>query len=525
MKPLRMTTVCLVALSLSVSALAGCGKSDESNAQAGGGDAAADQNKRYTFTMTSEQLVPLEAGGGLLQYWEERFNAEFDIWNLESSKYNDLLNLRFAGGEIPDKMVVKSEMDLKKYADQDLLAEIPLEVLQKNAPTIYSSLIDFEPNAFNYTKIDGKIYGIPLVSTEHRFHRPIVFRGDWMNKVGVEKAPETLEELEALMYKFAREDPDGNGKQDTYGLSATGLDMVYGAYGYIPHYWAVKDGQLVYGAVQPEMKEALARLSQWYKDGIIDPEFITGENKGGYFSISHAFNGGKIGFTQIGYYYHWKPLLFDGDSASNSFLDLQQADLQAAEALVFGVPVTGPGGKSGVPATGTLLTGSFVSFGKQLEQEPDKLARLLQIYDEMNGDYETALTTLFGIKGQHWEFNEAEVPVLLDGLTNNDISKIGGHLQINSFQLPQWNSKRTQPRVDWALEKRFDQGVVWDELHSNLPSNSKYLAELNKIKDEAYISIIVGDKPVDYFDEFVAKWKKSGGEQLEKEANEWYASL
>ncbi|RAU99841.1 extracellular solute-binding protein [Paenibacillus sp. YN15] len=522
MKKWKRASACVLALGMSVGALAGCGGADEAT---GSGGETPDQNKRYTFTMTSEQMAPLEADGELVKYWEDKFNVDFDVWNLDSSKYNDLLNLRFAGGEIPDKMVVKSAVDLQKYADQDLLAEIPLEMLQKNAPIIYKSLINFEPKAFQYTKIDGKIYGIPMVSAENRYHVPIVYRGDWMKNVGVNQAPQTLEELETLMYKFANEDPDKNGKKDTYGLSATGLDMVYGAYGYLPRFWAEKNGKLVYGGIQPETKQALATLAKWYKDGIIDPEFITGENKGGYFSISHAFNGSKIGFTQIGSYYHWKPLLFDGDTASNSYLDLQKANPQAAESLVYGTPVKGPEGKSGVPSTGNLLSGSYVSFGKQLEKEPDKMAKLLQIFDAMNADYESAMTALFGIKGEHWELNAAEVPVMLNGLTNKEISQIGGHTQLNSFQLPEWTTKRTQQRVDWAVERKFDQNVVYDQLRSNLPSNAKYLAELNKIQDEAFISIIVGDKPVDYFDEFVAKWRKSGGEQLEKEAAEWYAAM
>ena len=42
---------------------------------------------------------------------------------------------------------------------------------------------------------------------------------------------------------------------------------------------------------------------------------------------------------------------------------------------------------------------------------------------------------------------------------------------------------------------------------------------------ETYIAIITGDKPISYFDEFVDKWRKAGGDTLEKEANEWYASI
>ena len=58
-----------------------------------------------------------------------------------------------------------------------------------------------------------------------------------------------------------------------------------------------------------------------------------------------------------------------------------------------------------------------------------------------------------------------------------------------------------------------------------LPSGGQYLTELKKLQEEAYLEIITGKKPVDYFDEFVKTWYASGGEQLTKEANEWYGAL
>ncbi|MNW18704.1 hypothetical protein D3C71_2183690 [compost metagenome] len=50
-------------------------------------------------------------------------------------------------------------------------------------------------------------------------------------------------------------------------------------------------------AIQPEMKEGLKLLAKWYKDGVIDPEFVTGENKGGYWATSHAFINNRVGVT------------------------------------------------------------------------------------------------------------------------------------------------------------------------------------------------------------------------------------
>jgi hypothetical protein len=51
-----------------------------------------------------------------------------------------------------------------------------------------------------------------------------------------------------------------------------------------------------------------------------------------------------------------------------------------------------------------------------------------------------------------------------------------------------------------------------------LPSNSIYSTELNRIEDEAFIDIISGQRPVSYFDTFVANWKAAGGDVLTREA-------
>src|SRR5690606_38234183 len=126
-------------------------------------------------------------------------------------------------------------------------------------------------------------------------------------------------------------------------------------------------------------------------------------------SASTAFIRGRIGFTSNGEYLSWKPLLYEGDSSSQSYLELQKVDPEAADALVYGVPPVGPTGKRGVPQ-GNMVTGQFASFGKQLEDESEKLAKLLQMYDAMNSTYENYLTSLFGIQGKHWDYDAGGVP-------------------------------------------------------------------------------------------------------------------
>lgn len=537
-KTTKTTKIAAAALSLMLVFLAGCSQDSGSNAPKSSGEptktadgdkktdpTAPKDGKTYKISWVSGQSMPVDADAEMVKYWEDKLKVDLDVWNIESTKYTDILGLKFASGEIPDRMAVRSFGDLQKYASQDILAEIPLDMLKKYAPNVYAMTEKSFPNAFNYAKVSGKIYGIPKLSFYSTFRSPIVWRGDWLKNVGIDKSPETLDEFEKAVYKIANEDPDKNGKKDTYGLSQSSLSLVYGAYGYQPNYWAEKDGKLVYGGVQPEMKEALKLLSKWYKEGVIDPEFVTGENKGGYWALSHAFINGRIGLSSLGVYYHWKPLLFEGDGVSHDYLEVKKVNPQAADAMLYGMPPKGPNGKLGAPQA-SMLTGQFISFGKKLEKEPDKLAKILQVIEAISAtSYENYVTAMFGVQGKHWDFDKNQIPLLKNNLQSQDLEKMGANNVMESLELPEYSKKRNEISAKWAEANSFAKGGMTNKLLSPLPSEGKYLAELNKLSDQYYISIITGDKPVDAFDEFVSKWKSSGGDQLTKEANDWFAQM
>lgn len=481
------------------------------------------EGKKYHILWTANQTAPIAENPEIVQIFNEKFNVEIEVLNIESGKAEEIMGLKFAAGEIPDKFG-STVNTMPKYYTQGVMAEIPQEVLNKYAPNVVSHLESDQAGVLEYGKYEGNLYGIPQEIRLHNIYRaPLVYRGDWMKNLGVEKSPETLAEFESLMYRFAKDDPDRNGKNDTYGLSDTSMTAVYGAFGYIPGNWMEKDGQLVYGAVQPEMKEALTLLNKWFKDGVIDPEFITGENTGGHASLTHKFINGVIGTSSMSFYYQWQPMLREGGPVGRNYAELEKLNPEAVQSLVFGLPPVGPTGKRGINQ-GQTFTGAFSSFGVQLEKEPDKLGIILQMMDWVASDYENYLTGYYGEKGKNWEYNEIKQPIVIreEAKDTNWLNSQGGHTIMVAFTPLEYSKIVSVDRVEWATKNQFDIGGMQNELIVALQSDGKFKAELQKIVDEAYISIITGDKPVDYFDEFVAKWKKSGGDQLTQEANEWY---
>lgn len=51
------------------------------------------------------------------------------------------------------------------------------------------------------------------------------------------------------------------------------------------------------------------------------------------------------------------------------------------------------------------------------------------------------------------------------------------------------------------------------------------MSTLEKMRDEMFNKIIIGEASVDEFDKFVEDFNSLGGEQITNEVNEWYASV
>ena len=137
------------------------------------------------------------------------------------------------------------------------------------------------PQVWLYSYYEGKNYGVPNLFYTGKAPFIGMWRMDWLKNAGIDKVPETLDEMHDAFVAFTNGDPDKNGKKDTYGmtgdLTATHFTFteIFGAFGVLPFNWMEVDGKVVYGGLQPETKQALALLAQWYKEGLISPDFIT----------------------------------------------------------------------------------------------------------------------------------------------------------------------------------------------------------------------------------------------------------
>ena len=88
----------------------------------------------------------------------------------------------------------------------------------------------------------------------------------------------------------------------------------------------------------------------------------------------------------------------------------------------------------------------------------------------------------------------------------------------NMLHIQYENYKIRQESVDLINQKYHDLKHQIAVLRAE--SGEERNAVLDKMEQEMLLKIITGEKPVDYFDEFVTEWNKTGGEQITEEVNQ-----
>lgn len=496
------------------------------------------EGKVYQINYLTQGYETISPEASMVKFYNEKFNVKINPIFIEPSKWDDLLNIKLASNEIPDVWPSLSVDRMIRYQSQGLLAEVPRDVISKYAPNIDKAINRDAPDGWEVSTYQGKNYGIPYLNAGYMYRDAIAWRTDWLENVGITKIPDTIQEWEDALLKFRNNDPDKNGKKDTYGCSLSILAPVTASFGPMVSMWwdaawSEENGTVSYDAVNPKMKDSLALLARWYKMEILDPEFVTGENKGGYWAVSTDFVNGRIGLSAMGSCYHWdkKKVASDGTVLINSGAQEEEFLKKFPNGKYdFGNPPLGTDGKTRGMTINGIVPGSSYIFSVNLNSEKDKLGKLLQMFDWVEADPQNWVKNMYGEEGVQYNVKNVDGYKILervvkkdDQLFKRDMDSVGQFF----IQADVENYKLAFPVAnEYYTKNGFTQyGKVSILNKLVMPSYSKVMTDLSKLMTEAYVNIITGKKPVDSFDDFVAQWKAAGGEQLLKEANDSYKNV
>ena len=475
--------------------------------------------------------------GSWKERWlEQRFGLELRPIFIGANAYEKRKPLMMMGGDVPDVYWVADAVGLKQDARNGFACELPLALVARHAPDYVRLLNRVAPEAWLLSQHEGRNYGLPIFGLQANSVAPLpgIWRMDWLRRVGFDRPPETLAEFQAALRAFRYADPDGNGRRDTYGFAPdTRFDLcfgeIYGAHGLVPAGWVERDGRLVWSAVLPGVKPVLALLRQWYAEGLIYPDyFLAGRSSNERVQL---FLRGKIGYLPDYARYDALDPRFDG-SIAGLF-----ARLQPEAELTPGTFPRGPEGQSGAPVTGAGH--GVIAFGRPMADTPEKIVRVLEMFNALGRDRALHLQARFGEEGRHWAWRPERGLVALppyDRGPEGGAELVGSNPSIETsgdFFCPFGAPPEWVTALVTESERAFDRR--WRDpalgLKPVLPRSDVIAGaetcyrDLQRLQETVFTEIVTGKRDLADHDAFVTAWQNRGGRLLTENANATRARL
>ena len=454
-----------------------------------------------------------------------RFNVEV-VTDWVSDEYDTKLNLSIAEGDIPDVFHV-NESQLQQLIDADLIMDLT-DVYETYASDRIKGCIEADVDCLEAGKRDGKLYGIPTMYYSPLEQPDYVWiRKDWREALNLEE-PKTMDDLVTIMKAFM-ENYGGYGIAAEQSLDY--LSMLAPAWGAHPEAWIkTADGQIEYGAIQPEMKAAIEEWAKWYQEGLLSTDFAMMD----YEKMNQDVIAGKVGVQPYSHWWGWTP-----------GKDVVSAIGPEAYFEPFQIPSA-----TGEEVLQTLTFGNttYTVVSKECEN-PSAVFKLINLYGYIDA---------VGKETQEW----------IDSFTMKDMVHVVGAFKVcnpnagddDYVQTVEALKKHdTSDTTSSTAIQRYNDNIDWEENHSPRAlgsvlqmglgrcsfalakedvDNGKYIkselkgttpetitnsgSTLDDILTEGFTKIIIGDQPIDYFDTVVENWKAAGGEQATNEMNEIY---
>lgn len=528
--------------------LAGCIESSDTSSD----ESSEDGTVTITTVRTQDDGTVYKDGENendnvVTQWAEEEFGIDFEyLWTRPNDEqYNQQIRLMMSSNEpLPDVFEVTDEQMIADLVESGKVQPIG-EAIEEHAPERLKEIFSEFSDAFNQATFDGERYGLPRFSGGNGSESLLWVRQDWLDELGLE-APTTFEEMEEVMEAFVTQDPDGNGQDDTFGLTLSAGESgfgrtnigdtspIFGGYGdYIPGYWSeTDDGSLVYGSIQDNMKDALSKLNEWMGKGYISQELAIAPAD----QAQETFVSGKSGMAFAPpWAWDW-PL---GETVQND-----------PDAVIK--PYHLPEGPEGAGRKGeALLTGSFL-----FSSEFDEWEKFFEYWNEGYG-YILNETEYFEnglFEGYDYIMKDGE-PIY-----NPDvIEEETGEEKVDPGRYFLTTNVPTVPYVMYGYLQEFHEnpdaepeGAYQTDLHQRDPEYIEAAAIINQTNDirienmftgaptetmqdswanleqlemEVFADIVMGNEPIEAFDDFVEEWNSRGGDQITQEVNEWYNSV
>jgi putative aldouronate transport system substrate-binding protein len=443
------------------------------------------------ITMMNQYLTaePPNMDSEPMKLLQELTNTKLNVTWVPSGSYTEKVTASIAvAGDLPKLMLVNDDRNpaIIEAARAGLFWELGPYLKD------YPNLKTMDAARFKNISIDNKIYGIYRWRAIARIG--IIIRRDWMDNLGLQD-PKTIEELLNIFKAFTYNDPDKNGKNDTLGLSLdtnNALTNHFLAVMGAPNLWENKDGKMTPDFMTKPYMDGLKILQQMFKDKVINSDFPVVKNR------TTLMNQGKAG-VYIGAY----------DDLNARFSDLFKANPNAKLDTIRNVS-----GPNGVRVQGGTGYTSVFMIPKTSVKTEAELKQVLSFIDKL-GDEKVQTLMTWGIEGKHYKLDNGKATRIDEKVFTDEVYN-------TLFQLMVFDgSKAISGNVDPAVSK-FTKLIKENEKFaiSNpalLLLSKTYMEkgkQLDQVISDARTKFIIGEIDEKGFEQAIATWQKTGGDQV-----------
>lgn len=465
-----------------------------------------------------------------------------DVFEANDSQYDTNVSMVISMGSLPDIMVVSSQDEVEQLVEAGLIEDLTESYnncISDRIRKMYESYGDSLKDMVTY---DGKIMALPETNITDGPNL-VWLRKDWMDKLGLSE-PHTIDDVVNIVKHFISEDPgnngvDASGKPNTVGLAVdtdvTGecgysseflLDIIFACFGAYPKQWIMNDdGEIVYGSVTDEAKEALSYINNLYNQGVIDNDFLlrTSTNIcelienglcGSFFGPWWAPNNPLANAVSRNPDADWQPYLIATDSDGTTSYHSQNPCYKYVVV------------RKGYEHPEIAAKMISVMFDKvrfdctdseefknyyQLNVEPT--ARPLSI----NVDYNNALSICY--RNIDATISGRKNPDSLELLERSFYDACSEYIKNANKTSTQWAAYMSRIKACSLIAQ--DNIKVVDSLYFKTTDTMKsHWWRLKAKEKEAYLKIISGEEDISYFDTFVKEWNEQGGQTITSEVSE-----
>ncbi len=352
---------------------------------------------------------------------------------------------------------------------------------------------------------EGAIGGFPKIYKEYSdVTSGGCLRLDWLQDLGLEE-PKTYDDLHNVLVKFKEEkgasepliisSPIGVQNELINGYNIGGSFQI--------------DGTVHFGMLEPEYREYLEMMNQWWNEGLINDLFLTQQSEN-LMDVSDVLNG------QSGVWY---------GTAAQTMTNILSMSSDPAMRITGITNVTRDGSVAHLGETGQIYDSNMWSITTECT-DPDVICKYIDYIYSDDG----VLLANYGVEGETFVYDENGNPVLTELVTNNPDYTYSLALNIYTCdrQTPiPFVIDETKTRDNYSEDQR-NSIEVWNNATDglyNLPrfgmnmtteETTEYNAiytDIDTYAEENIVKFIVGDKSLNEYDEFISTLRQMGIER------------